>query len=64
MLVRGTVQSTVDTPLADPRIDVWQANDDGFHDVQKKAVQSYFNLRSMTSSVPRKADNPAVSISR
>lgn len=34
MLVRGTVRSTNDQPLAGAIIDTWQADGDGFYDVQ------------------------------
>ena len=47
MLVRGTIRSTDGTPLAQARIDVWQANDEGFYDVQQKGIQPDFNLRGV-----------------
>lgn len=47
MLVRGTIRSTDGTPLAGVRIDVWQANDEGFYDVQQKGLQPDFNLRGV-----------------
>jgi catechol 1,2-dioxygenase len=47
MLVRGTIRSTDGRPLEGVRIDVWQANDEGFYDVQQKGVQPDFNLRGV-----------------
>ncbi|MFN7002340.1 MAG: intradiol ring-cleavage dioxygenase [Roseinatronobacter sp.] len=47
MLVRGTIRSTDGTPLAGVKIDVWQANDEGFYDVQQKGLQPDFNLRGV-----------------
>jgi catechol 1,2-dioxygenase len=47
MLVRGTIRSTDGTPLAGAKIDVWQANDEGFYDVQQKGIQPDFNLRGV-----------------
>ena len=47
MLVRGTIRSTDGKPLAQARIDVWQANDEGFYDVQQKGIQPDFNLRGV-----------------
>jgi len=47
MLVRGTIRSTDGTPLANAKIDVWQANDEGFYDVQQKGIQPDFNLRGV-----------------
>lgn len=47
MLVRGTIRSTDGRPLAGAKIDVWQANDEGFYDVQQKGIQPDFNLRGV-----------------
>lgn len=47
MLVRGTIRSTDGTPLEGVKIDVWQANDEGFYDVQQKGLQPDFNLRGV-----------------
>ena len=52
MLVRGTIRSTDGTPLADAKIDVWQANDEGFYDVQQKGLQPEFNLRGVFRTGP------------
>jgi catechol 1,2-dioxygenase len=45
--VRGVIRSTDGTPLANAKIDVWQANDEGFYDVQQKGIQPDFNLRGV-----------------
>ena len=45
MLVKGSVLTTDGTPIPNAKIDVWQANDDGFYDVQQKGDQPDFNLR-------------------
>ena len=47
MLVRGRILSTDGTPLAGAKVDVWQANDEGFYDVQRKGIQPDFNLRGV-----------------
>ncbi|MDF1709075.1 MAG: intradiol ring-cleavage dioxygenase [Paracoccaceae bacterium] len=47
MLVRGRILSTDGTPLAGAKLDVWQANDEGFYDVQQKGIQPDFNLRGV-----------------
>ncbi len=47
MLVRGRILSTDGTPLAGAKVDVWQANDEGFYDVQQKGIQPDFNLRGV-----------------
>jgi hydroxyquinol 1,2-dioxygenase len=47
MLVEGTIHSTDGTPLAGAKIDVWQANDEGFYDVQQEGIQPEFNLRGV-----------------
>jgi len=47
MLVRGRILSTDGTPIAQAKIDVWQANDEGFYDVQQKGLQPDFNLRGV-----------------
>ena len=35
------------TCIANARLDVWQANDDGFYDGQQKGIQPDFNLREV-----------------
>jgi catechol 1,2-dioxygenase len=47
IVVRGTVADTDGKPVAGAKIDVWQANDDGFYDVQQKGVQPDMNLRGL-----------------
>lgn len=47
MVVRGHVYDVSGTPLAGVKIDVWQANDEGFYDVQQKGHQPDFNLRGV-----------------
>lgn len=47
MLVKGRILSTDGTPIANAKIDVWQANDEGFYDVQQKGLQPDFNLRGV-----------------
>jgi catechol 1,2-dioxygenase len=45
MLVRGRILDTAGAPVSNATLDVWQANDEGFYDVQQKGVQPDFNLR-------------------
>lgn len=47
MLVKGRILGTDGQPIAGARIDVWQANDEGFYDVQQKGIQPDFNLRGV-----------------
>ncbi len=47
MRVRGRIVDTNGTPIAGAKIDVWQANDEGFYDVQQKGIQPDFNLRGV-----------------
>ncbi|MDE4274235.1 intradiol ring-cleavage dioxygenase [Phaeobacter gallaeciensis] len=47
MLVKGRITSTDGQPIANAKIDVWQANDEGFYDVQQKGLQPDFNLRGV-----------------
>ncbi|OOO28640.1 6-chlorohydroxyquinol-1,2-dioxygenase [Agrobacterium salinitolerans] len=47
MVVTGRILDTEGAPVADARIDVWQANDEGFYDVQQKGIQPDFNLRGV-----------------
>ncbi|UWQ74090.1 intradiol ring-cleavage dioxygenase [Leisingera sp. M658] len=47
MLVRGRILDTDGNPVAGAKIDVWQANDEGFYDVQQKGIQPDFNLRGV-----------------
>jgi protocatechuate 3,4-dioxygenase beta subunit len=47
LLVRGRVVDGQGRPVAGATLDVWQANEDGFYDVQQKGVQPDFNLRGL-----------------
>jgi len=47
MVVSGRILDTEGRPIADAKIDVWQANDEGFYDVQQKGLQPDFNLRGV-----------------
>ena len=47
MLVRGRILDTAGNPIDGAKIDVWQANDEGFYDVQQKGIQPDFNLRGV-----------------
>ncbi|AZL57931.1 6-chlorohydroxyquinol-1,2-dioxygenase [Tabrizicola piscis] len=52
MLVRGRILDTHGNPIAGAKIDVWQANDEGFYDVQQKGLQPDFNLRGVFRTGP------------
>lgn len=47
LLVRGRVVDGEGRPVAGAVLDVWQANEDGFYDVQQKGIQPDFNLRGL-----------------
>ena len=47
MLVKGRVLDTNGAPIPNAKVDVWQANDEGFYDVQQKGNQPDFNLRGV-----------------
>lgn len=47
MLVRGRVVDTAGKPIGGATLDVWQANDEGFYDVQQRDLQPDFNLRGV-----------------
>ncbi|MEG9862736.1 MAG: intradiol ring-cleavage dioxygenase [Parvularculales bacterium] len=47
MLVKGRILDTEGNPITGVKIDVWQANDEGFYDVQQKGIQPDFNLRGI-----------------
>ncbi len=47
MRVSGRILDTEGNPIAGAKIDVWQANDEGFYDVQQKGLQPDFNLRGV-----------------
>jgi catechol 1,2-dioxygenase len=46
-VVAGTVRSLDGTPLPGALVDVWQANSEGFYDVQQPDEQPPFNLRGL-----------------
>ncbi len=52
MLVRGRIVGTDGAPIDRVKIDVWQANDEGFYDVQQKGIQPDFNLRGVFRTGP------------
>ncbi|MCY4179072.1 MAG: intradiol ring-cleavage dioxygenase [Litoreibacter sp.] len=47
MLVKGRILGINGQPINSAKIDVWQANDEGFYDVQQKGLQPDFNLRGV-----------------
>lgn len=47
MRVSGRILDTAGNPISGAKIDVWQANDEGFYDVQQKGLQPDFNLRGV-----------------
>ena len=50
LLVRGRVLDTDGAPVAGATLDVWQANAEGFYDVQQKGVQPDWNLGGVFTS--------------
>ncbi|TGS17823.1 6-chlorohydroxyquinol-1,2-dioxygenase [Mesorhizobium sp. M2E.F.Ca.ET.209.01.1.1] len=47
MVIHGRILDTEGRPVAGAVLDVWQANDEGFYDVQQKGIQPDFNLRGV-----------------
>jgi protocatechuate 3,4-dioxygenase beta subunit len=47
MFIHGSILDTDGKPIANAVLDVWQANDEGFYDVQQKGIQPDFNLRGV-----------------
>ncbi|MBY5362217.1 intradiol ring-cleavage dioxygenase [Rhizobium leguminosarum] len=47
MVIGGRILDTDGRPISNALIDVWQANDEGFYDVQQKGIQPDFNLRGV-----------------
>lgn len=45
--VRGRVTNARGKPIPGATLDVWQANEDGFYDVQQKGIQPDMNLRGV-----------------
>ncbi|MEJ8472787.1 intradiol ring-cleavage dioxygenase [Roseibium algae] len=52
LVVRGKITDIDGNPLEGVKIDVWQANDEGFYDVQQKGLQPDFNLRGVFKTGP------------
>lgn len=50
LVVQGRVTDPSGRPVAGATIDVWQANDDGFYDVQQQGIQPEWNLRGVFTS--------------
>lgn len=50
LFVHGRVLDRSGAPIAGATLDVWQANADGFYDVQQKGIQPDFNLRGVFTS--------------
>lgn len=52
MLIKGRILDVDGNPISGALIDVWQANDEGFYDVQQKGIQPDFNLRGLFRTGP------------
>jgi protocatechuate 3,4-dioxygenase beta subunit len=52
MVISGRILDTEGKPIAGAVLDVWQANDEGFYDVQQKGIQPDFNLRGVFRTGP------------
>jgi catechol 1,2-dioxygenase len=50
LFVEGRVCDPAGRPIAGAVLDVWQANDDGFYDVQQQGTQPAMNLRGLFST--------------
>lgn len=50
VLVEGRIADAQGNPVAGASIEVWQANEDGFYDVQQKGIQPEWNLRGQFTS--------------
>ncbi len=48
--VHGRVTDAKGNPIKGAKLDVWQANEDGFYDVQQKGIQPDMNLRGVFKS--------------
>ncbi|GAB2756732.1 dioxygenase family protein [Sinomonas soli] len=51
-VVSGRIVSVDGTPIPGAQIDIWQANNDGFYDVQQPGIQTVGNGRALLSSGP------------
>lgn len=47
LFVHGKVLDDKGNPIAGAKLDIWQANADGFYDVQQKGIQPDMNLRGV-----------------
>ncbi|MDX3975230.1 intradiol ring-cleavage dioxygenase [Shinella sp.] len=47
MVISGHIRDTAGRPIEGAVLDVWQANDEGFYDVQQLGIQPEFNLRGV-----------------
>ncbi len=47
LVVKGRIMDTEGNPISGATLDVWQANDEGFYDVQQQGLQPEFNLRGL-----------------
>ncbi|AOF93699.1 intradiol ring-cleavage dioxygenase [Sinorhizobium sp. RAC02] len=47
MVISGRILDTQGRPIEGAVLDVWQANDEGFYDVQQLGIQPEFNLRGV-----------------
>jgi protocatechuate 3,4-dioxygenase beta subunit len=52
MTVQGQVRDEQGNPIANTTLDVWQANEEGFYDVQQRGIQPDFNLRGIFQTGP------------
>jgi catechol 1,2-dioxygenase len=52
MFIHGRILDTSGSPVDGAVIDVWQANDEGFYDVQQQGIQPDFNLRGVFRTGP------------
>ncbi|MGO4566664.1 intradiol ring-cleavage dioxygenase [Rhizobium sp. 2YAF20] len=52
MFIHGRILDTSGSPVEGAVIDVWQANDEGFYDVQQQGIQPDFNLRGVFRTGP------------
>ena len=60
MLVLGTIRSTDGAPLEGVKIDVWQANDEGFYDVQQKGRSGWLNMISFFHQLATEGDRASL----